>query len=1045
METSPLAKELRKISILGKLAEALIASENLHEFFTHLYDKLTEFIPADQVLLFLHDEVSKSFYLSPDLNPSTINLQRKQDRLEYGETEFVKFLRGRSPILRVQQHDNTFTEAEISVFGQSIRAEMAVPVRTQHGEVIGVLHFGRANPIGFNKAQKAIATVAAAFIANLIEKDRLYAQNAQLQEKERWWHSYFEILFHKISGPCCVIDDKDGLIYQMNQAFAEMMKYPATELEGRPIFELFLRKDQEKLKAALNDLMIGTSRLVKKLHLADLSKGPGVVHVKLAKIPNTPHILVRLFDSRSRTLRLNRMIQRWQHLNEIFSQWQNGLGSDDFNTAIEKGLRLLGESLHAKYVALFKSSGAELQILSMINLDSSQRGQPARAWRAGLEQGPYTQLSRATSLEFHSNILEHPLFEKWKPIARQLGCTSMLTLPLRIHNEAVGLACLYFRQKQKLDPVEKEFALACGNYLATVLDYSRSQRLARLRSDHIKVIEAFTNKINAKLDLEEVIKAAAEGIRKIMSFDVLDVTLFDSEGEKVKLYSIMSRRLSQQLNLDSWRGFSQMEDYGWLCLGEAGDPETHARIEELVHSKRNVLLMASDKYLGTMEVSCMEADAFTPSTYEFLSQIAGQLAIAIENARLFDKLNMRVKELSAIARASWAAAADIDIHSMITNIAQSVQRALSARAVWYQLLYRHPEIPDRIEVGEAEGELNLARHSEIAEKLLNQKQYVAVAWTEEGLKISKNQIGLGLLVPVVLHHQTVGFLCVQWKQTRRITRREIELIRTMANLISTAIENERLRQESSQRTLQLERVNDELEKFVYTVSHDLKSPIVSIQGFTSILLDDYGKDMEREARHYLERIQKNAQAMERLVKDLLELSRIGRSAQKFEKLSAREIVERALIEFSYQIKKENITVDIQENLPEVVGDATQLTQVFANLIGNAIKFMDPDKVEYRIEIGGKREDEAVVLWVKDNGVGIAPEHREKIFDLFERCAHGKKIEGSGVGLTIVKRIVEQHKGQIWVESRIKEGATFFVKLPATPGGGNDANPQYLPF
>lgn len=894
-----------------------------------------------------------------------------------------------------------------------------------------MLHFGRANPLGFNKAQKAVATVAAAFIANLLEKDRLLEENQRLQERERWWRIAFDILFRKISGPCCIIDEKDGLIYQANEAFAALLQKDESRLEGQPLAECFVEADRQRLAQALADPLAEEPRRLKGMHLKPSETTSTVINLRLAKIPNTPHVLVRVLDSTARRRLQARMLRRWHTLNRIFAHWQRGSSRSAMTPAIDKGLRLLGESLKARYVVFFRVKDQRMKRVSMMNLDFMQKHQPSQAWRAGLEKAPYEELLQDSGMTFYANLLESEVFAKWRPIARQLGCASVLSIPLRVSDEPLGLVCLYFAQKARLHPIEREFVQACSTYLTTVLDRFRAHQLAQRRTEHIRIIEELTNRINADFDLPEVIRATAESLSRSIAFDLMDITLFDSEGEKVKLYSIISRRLAERLQLDDWTAFSEQHPMGWLCRGEAGDAEVHARIEDLVDSRRNVLLMANDKYLGTLEVSCMDANAYSKSTVEFLGQIAGQLAIAIENARLFEKLNLRVRELSAIARASWAAAADLDAHSMITNVAQSLQKALAASAVWYQLIYRLPDIPERVAVGAPVIELDPARHAEVADRLLNQKQYAALDRENDGaLKLSRHLMGVSLLVPVVLHHQTVGFLTVEWAQTRKISRREIELVRTMANLVSTAIENERLRQESARRTGELERVNDELEKFVYTVSHDLKSPIVSIQGFASILMEDYAESLDADARHYLERIQKNAQAMERLVKDLLELSRIGRSAQHFERLNSKEIVERALIEFSYQIKQDNIIVEVQEDLPEVVGDATQLTQVFANLIGNAIKFMDPDKVEYRIEIGGRREDDAVILWVKDNGVGIAPEYRERIFNLFERVAQGRTIEGSGVGLTIVKRIVEQHKGQIWVESRPREGATFFIKLPA---------------
>jgi ligand-binding sensor domain-containing protein/signal transduction histidine kinase len=245
---------------------------------------------------------------------------------------------------------------------------------------------------------------------------------------------------------------------------------------------------------------------------------------------------------------------------------------------------------------------------------------------------------------------------------------------------------------------------------------------------------------------------------------------------------------------------------------------------------------------------------------------------------------------------------------------------------------------------------------------------------------------------------------------------------------------EELERRVAERTRQLAEKTEELESFIYTVSHDLKAPVISLQGLASLLQAELGENLSPNAAFYLERIQANAKQMQRLIAELLELSRIGRMRGPSLPVSMRELVEEVLAELHGQIELKRARVRIADALPTVVGERTRLRQVWANLISNALRFSRPH-VPPEIEIGARRERKDVVaFFVRDNGIGIAPEHREKIFEIFYRVeGRYHDEEGTGVGLAIVKRIVHAHGGRVWVESEgLGKGSTFWFTLPIAP-------------
>jgi signal transduction histidine kinase len=226
---------------------------------------------------------------------------------------------------------------------------------------------------------------------------------------------------------------------------------------------------------------------------------------------------------------------------------------------------------------------------------------------------------------------------------------------------------------------------------------------------------------------------------------------------------------------------------------------------------------------------------------------------------------------------------------------------------------------------------------------------------------------------------------------------------------------------------ELQSQNAELERFNYTVSHDLKAPLVTIKGFLGLLQKDINAQDSDAMDRDVGQIGDAADQMARLLDELLELSRIGRQMNPPENLDLSELVSEAIERVSIQIEDKGIDLRIAPDLPAVRGDPGRLLEVFQNLVDNAAKFMG-DQESPRIEIGARRDNGEVYCFVRDNGVGIKPEYHDRVFDLFDRL--DTRVAGTGVGLALVKRIVEVHGGRIWVESDGEGlGSTFHFTLP----------------
>ena len=231
------------------------------------------------------------------------------------------------------------------------------------------------------------------------------------------------------------------------------------------------------------------------------------------------------------------------------------------------------------------------------------------------------------------------------------------------------------------------------------------------------------------------------------------------------------------------------------------------------------------------------------------------------------------------------------------------------------------------------------------------------------------------------------------------------------------------------RTAQLENVNKELEAFAYSVSHDLRAPLRAIDGFSKFVFEDHVSKLNPEGKRLLGLIRSNTQKMDRLITDILALSRVSRSEHKGSKVNMGKM--------AISMYNECITLDNQhkvnfiiETMPEAFGDSTYLKLVWTNLISNAIKFSSVKK-KPEIKVGGYENEGYNVYYVRDNGVGFNQEYSHKLFGVFQRLHKADEFEGTGVGLAIVQRIIHRHGGNVWAEGKVGEGADFFFSLPAS--------------
>lgn len=305
------------------------------------------------------------------------------------------------------------------------------------------------------------------------------------------------------------------------------------------------------------------------------------------------------------------------------------------------------------------------------------------------------------------------------------------------------------------------------------------------------------------------------------------------------------------------------------------------------------------------------------------------------------------------------------------------------------------------------------------------------AWIHDiqnDLAFTRNQTGedLGLRgafgFPIKIGSDTVAVLEFFSRTPATENQRTSRLMLAIGTHMSTLLEREQNRHELAQTAMDLTATNRDLEAFTYTVSHDLRSPLRAIEGFSQILEDEHAAELSPAARQYLDRIANSAQQMSTLIDQLLEFSRLGREPLSKQPVEIAEIVGEVIDEVSSRVGERHIEFQVG-SLPTCDGDPGLIAEVFINLIDNAVKYTR-DRTPARIEVGYRREGERSAYYVRDNGVGFDMANADKLFGVFQRLHDAKDFAGTGVGLAIVHRIVTRHGGAIWADAEPGLGATF---------------------
>ena len=314
--------------------------------------------------------------------------------------------------------------------------------------------------------------------------------------------------------------------------------------------------------------------------------------------------------------------------------------------------------------------------------------------------------------------------------------------------------------------------------------------------------------------------------------------------------------------------------------------------------------------------------------------------------------------------------------------------------------------PEKLTVAYKQSDFEKKEKEKRSQELLNVNKELQFQYKEKDKRLAE----------LVIANKELAF------QNKEKEKRADELLIANKELL---IQNE----EKQNQTGELEAVNKELESFSYSVSHDLRSPLRAINGFTKILVEDYSSELADEAKEILGEIIANSKKMGELIDNLLEFSRLGKQHLSITKVNIRQLVDTIIFEFKQSEPKRLFSINIKP-LQNINGDRNMLKQVFINLLSNAFKYTGK-KEKAVIEIGSYAQDEHQIYYVKDNGAGFDMQYYDKLFGVFQRLHSSNEFEGTGVGLAIIQKIITKHQGKVWAEAKVNEGACFYISLPVS--------------
>jgi PAS domain S-box-containing protein len=648
---------------------------------------------------------------------------------------------------------------------------------------------------------------------------------------------------------------------------------------------------------------------------------------------------------------------------------------------------------------------------------------------------------------------------------------SELCVPLKGSSQVLGVINVESPILNAFSEADERLLVAVAGQLATALERLRAeQALRRLNAELERRVALLTAlhenglDLSTQLDLSELLHTIVERLMRLEGVTMSVLYLAEPQCARLKLvvsHGLAPAHLVSYLN-EGQGVAGQVFQRGELLVVPDYSQWPERVIDESELPYRSVLGMPikwRGQVLGVINLLDERVGRFGQPEIEMAHLFADQAAAAILNAQLFEATRRQLAELTVLQAVALAGTESETEASLLERVMLTIGDTLFHGRGSIMLLDPSAGVLRMAAAARAVSEESKRYVVPLGHGITGTVAQRGQPWRVPDVRQEPTYVAGGavtlseLCVPLKVGERVLGVINIESAQLDAFSEADERLLLTLAGQLAPAIErlraeaalrqlNAELEQRVQERTAQLEAANKELEAFSYSVSHDLRSPLRSIDGFSQALLEDYEDQLNADGQDYLRRVRAATQRMGQLIDDLLNLSRITRAELHQELVDLSALAQVVVAELQHAEPQRAVEVVIAADL-HGQGDARLLQIVLANLLGNAWKFTSK-QAQARIELGAVVRDGHTTYFVRDNGAGFDMAYVSKLFGAFQRLHAMTEYSGTGIGLAIVQRIIHRHGGHVWAEGAVGQGATFYFTLTESNiTGANHGRQNYF--